>query len=47
MRELIVNLGERSYPIYIGEGLLNDAAAYSRRMAFPRNQPSLSLQMTM
>ncbi|WP_168119152.1 3-dehydroquinate synthase [Paenibacillus sp. HB172176] len=28
MRELIVNLGERSYPIYIGEGLLGDAAAY-------------------
>ena len=25
MRELIVNLGERSYPIYIGEGLLSSA----------------------
>ena len=25
MRELRVELGERSYPIYIGEGLLNEA----------------------
>lgn len=28
MRELTVDLGERSYPIYIGEGLLQSAAAY-------------------
>lgn len=27
MKELKVDLGERSYPIYIGEGLLNDIAA--------------------
>lgn len=28
MRELTVDLGERSYPIYIGEGLLQSAAVY-------------------
>ncbi|QAY66159.1 3-dehydroquinate synthase [Paenibacillus protaetiae] len=28
MRELTVDLGERSYPIYIGEGLLDSAAGY-------------------
>lgn len=28
MRELKVELGERSYPIYIGEGLLQEAPAY-------------------
>lgn len=27
MKELLVNLGDRSYPIYIGEGILNDVAA--------------------
>ncbi|MUT65476.1 3-dehydroquinate synthase [Paenibacillus sp. NEAU-GSW1] len=28
MRELKVDLGERSYPIYIGEGLLQEASSY-------------------
>lgn len=28
MRKLTVDLGERSYPIYIGEGLLNEVASY-------------------
>ncbi len=32
MRTLHVDLGERSYPIYIGENLLGDAAG-SRRIS--------------
>lgn len=30
MRELTVDLGERSYPIYIGEGLLQEAPSFRK-----------------
>lgn len=41
MRELTVDLGERSYPIYIGEGLLNNAAAYFTKHGISAKSPLL------
>jgi 3-dehydroquinate synthase len=41
MKELIVDLGERSYPIYIGDGLLGDAAAYFVKHRIPKGAPIL------
>jgi len=32
MKELLVALGERSYPIYIGSGLLNQAELYKQHI---------------
>ncbi|CAM3394736.1 3-dehydroquinate synthase [Marinicrinis lubricantis] len=39
MRQLIVDLGERSYPIYIGEGLLEQAAQLFGKHAIPVKSP--------
>jgi len=33
MRELVVELGDRSYPIRIGTGILNDAAMFQRHLS--------------
>ncbi|MFF2482165.1 3-dehydroquinate synthase [Paenibacillus sp. NPDC058071] len=41
MRELTVNLGERSYPIYIGEGLLLEAGAYFVKHGISKKSPLL------
>ena len=41
MRELTVELGERSYPIYIGEGILNNIAALFDRAKLSRKSPLL------
>lgn len=41
MRELTVRLGERSYPIYIGEGLLRHAAHYLDKHGIGRQSPLL------
>ncbi|XEC92744.1 3-dehydroquinate synthase [Paenibacillus tarimensis] len=41
MRELTVDLGDRSYPIYIGEGLLQDVAAYFQKHAIGTKSPML------
>ncbi len=41
MRELTVDLGERSYPIYIGEGLLDAAPAYFERHGISKKSPLL------
>jgi 3-dehydroquinate synthase len=41
MRELTVQLGERSYPIYIGEGLLEQAADYFDRHGIGKQSPLL------
>ncbi|MHA6483895.1 3-dehydroquinate synthase [Paenibacillus sp. strain BS8-2] len=41
MRELKVELGDRSYPIYIGEGLLQDAAAYFQKHGISSKSPLL------
>ncbi|OUS77366.1 3-dehydroquinate synthase [Paenibacillus sp. MY03] len=41
MRELKVELGERSYPIYIGEGLLNDASSYFAKHGISAKSPLL------
>ncbi|MDQ6418227.1 3-dehydroquinate synthase [Paenibacillus sp. LHD-117] len=41
MRELTVELGERSYPIYIGEGLLDDAASYFKKHGISSKSPIL------
>ncbi|AJY77165.1 3-dehydroquinate synthase [Paenibacillus beijingensis] len=41
MRELMVNLGERSYPIYIGEGILNDIASLFDKHGISRKSPLL------
>lgn len=39
MRELTVDLGERSYPIYIGEGLLAEAPHYFERHGISKKSP--------
>lgn len=39
MRELKVDLGDRSYPIYIGEGLLDNAAAYFQKHGISSKSP--------
>lgn len=39
VRELIVDLGERSYPIYIGEGLLQEASTYFRKHGISDRSP--------
>jgi len=39
MRELTVDLGERSYPIYIGEGLLADAPRYFEKHGISKKSP--------
>ncbi|GFN30652.1 3-dehydroquinate synthase [Paenibacillus xylaniclasticus] len=41
MRELKVELGERSYPIYIGEGLLKEAASYFDKHGVSKKSPLL------
>ena len=41
MRELMVQLGERSYPIYIGEGLLEQAAFHFDKHGIGRQSPLL------
>ncbi|EXX91325.1 3-dehydroquinate synthase [Paenibacillus darwinianus] len=41
MRELTVDLGERSYPIYIGEGLLREAASYFEKCGLSKRSPLL------
>ncbi|MGO4107483.1 3-dehydroquinate synthase [Paenibacillus sp. YAF4_2] len=41
MRELKVELGERSYPIYIGEGLLQEAPAYFKKHQISMKSPLL------
>ncbi|MDF2837719.1 MAG: 3-dehydroquinate synthase [Paenibacillus sp.] len=41
MRELKVDLGDRSYPIYIGEGLLDSAASYFRKHGISSKSPLL------
>lgn len=39
MRELLVDLGERSYPIYIGEGLLEDASSFFEKHNIAKKSP--------
>ncbi|WP_314585412.1 3-dehydroquinate synthase [Paenibacillus terrigena] len=39
MRELTVDLGERSYPIYFGEGLLNQAAQFFTKRGITSKSP--------
>lgn len=46
MRELMVDLGERSYPIYIGEGLLNEADAYFSKHGISVKSPLLIITDT-
>ncbi|MBP1994729.1 3-dehydroquinate synthase [Paenibacillus eucommiae] len=41
MRELTVDLGDRSYPIYIGSGVLEDIAAYFDRHKLSKISPLL------
>lgn len=41
MKELIVDLGERSYPIYIGEGLLEKTAEYFMKHHISKGSPVL------
>ncbi|UKS30596.1 3-dehydroquinate synthase [Paenibacillus sp. HWE-109] len=41
MRELTVELGERSYPIYIGQGIINQIVAYFDRAELSRKSPLL------
>lgn len=41
MRELAVDLGERSYPIYIGEGLLEQMGEMAERHRMPKTSPIL------
>lgn len=39
MRELTVELGDRSYPIYIGEGLLQEASSYFSKHLISEKSP--------
>ncbi|WP_169081813.1 3-dehydroquinate synthase [Paenibacillus sp. PL91] len=41
MRELTVELGDRSYPIYIGEGLLKEASSYFVKHGISKKSPLL------
>lgn len=41
MRQLTVDLGERSYPIYVGDGILNDIAATFRKHRIGEKSPHL------
>ncbi|WP_141501049.1 3-dehydroquinate synthase [Paenibacillus luteus] len=41
MRELTVELGARSYPIYIGEGLLQEASSYFIKHGISKKSPLL------
>lgn len=41
MRELTVELGDRSYPIYIGEGLLQEASSYFIKHGISKKSPLL------
>lgn len=41
IKELTVNLGERSYPIYIGEGLLSEIGAYFEKHGIGKGSPLL------
>ena len=41
MRELTVDLGDRSYPIYIGEGLLSEAGSLLTMRGISRKSPLL------
>src|SRR5262245_14610371 len=46
VKELTVDLGERSYPIYIGEGLLNDIGSYFERHKLGKASPLLVVSDT-
>jgi len=46
MRELIVDLGERSYPIYIGEGLLAKASSYFDKHNVSKKSPLMIITDT-
>lgn len=46
MMELTVDLGARSYPIYIGRGLLEHAGAYLKRSGIGAGSPCSSSPMT-
>lgn len=39
MRQLTVELGERSYPLYIGEGLLNEVSSYFVKHGISQKSP--------
>lgn len=41
MRELTVDLGDRSYPIYFGEGLIREAGLYFQKHAITSKSPIL------
>lgn len=41
VREVTVDLGDRSYPIYIGEGLLSRFGAASEELGLPKSSPVL------
>ncbi|WP_426453580.1 3-dehydroquinate synthase [Paenibacillus sp. S-38] len=41
IKELTVDLGERSYPIYIGEGLLENIASYFEKHGISKGSPLL------
>jgi 3-dehydroquinate synthase len=41
MRELTVELGDRTYPIYIGEGLLREASSYFVKHGISKKSPLL------
>lgn len=46
MRELTVNLGERSYPIYIGEGLLTKASSFFSNHNISKKSPLMIITDT-
>lgn len=46
MRELTVELGERSYPIYIGEGLLKEASSYFLKHGISTKSPLMIITDT-
>lgn len=39
VRQLLVDLGERSYPIYFGEGLIQEASAYFAKHGISKKSP--------
>lgn len=46
MRELTVELGDRSYPIYIGEGLLQEASSYFLKHGISTKSPLMIITDT-
>ena len=46
MRELVVDLGERSYPIYIGEGLLKKASSFFDNHNISKKSPLMIITDT-